>query len=88
MKAKDNDSIEKLFIAYLHGTDESALGRLLVEGTILLSASRNDASQVLRDAAKAYKVTPTPSLSGSSKRSRPKRSRGRQSDPNRDQPPK
>jgi ParB family chromosome partitioning protein len=55
-KAKDNDSIEKLFVAYLHRTDDSGLGRLLVEGTILLSASRNDASQVLRDAAKAYKV--------------------------------
>jgi ParB family chromosome partitioning protein len=55
-KAKDNDSIETLFVAYLHRTDESALGRLLVEGTILLSASSNNTSQVLHDAAKVYKV--------------------------------
>jgi ParB family chromosome partitioning protein len=33
-----------------------ALGPVLVEGIILLSASRNNASQILRDAAEAYRV--------------------------------
>jgi ParB family chromosome partitioning protein len=55
-KAKDSDSIEKLFAAYLRGIEESALGRLLVEITILHWATRQNASQVLRDAATVYKV--------------------------------
>jgi ParB family chromosome partitioning protein len=55
-KAKDSDSLEKLFVAFLHRADEGTLSRVLVEETILLSASRNNASQVLRDAAAAYKV--------------------------------
>ncbi|MEA2262402.1 MAG: hypothetical protein QOJ51_5227 [Acidobacteriaceae bacterium] len=37
--ANDSDAIEKLFVAFLHRADESTLGRVLVEGTILLSAS-------------------------------------------------
>ena len=32
------------------------VGRVLVEGIILLSASRHNPTQVLRDAATAYKV--------------------------------
>jgi ParB family chromosome partitioning protein len=55
-KAKDSDSIGKLFSAYLRRAEESALGALLVELVILLSASRNNAAQVLRDAAVIYKV--------------------------------
>ena len=55
-KAKDSDSITKLFIAYLHRAEESALGSVLVELTILLSATRNNSAQVLRDAATVYKV--------------------------------
>jgi len=55
-KAKDSDSIGKLFTAYLRRTEESALGGLLVEITILHSAMRQNAAQVLRDAATAYKV--------------------------------
>ncbi len=55
-QAKDNDSIPKLFAAYLRRAEESELGRLLVELTILHSATRQNAAQVLRDAATTYKV--------------------------------
>jgi ParB family chromosome partitioning protein len=55
-KAKENDSIGKLFTAFLRRADESTLGRAVVETVVLLSASRGNASQVLRDAAVAYKV--------------------------------
>ncbi len=55
-KAKDSDSIGKLFAAYLRRAEESALGGLLVEITILHAAMRQNAAQVLRDAATAYKV--------------------------------
>jgi hypothetical protein len=40
-KAKDSDSIGKLFAAYLHRVEESALGGLLVEITILHAATRD-----------------------------------------------
>ncbi|MDR3754786.1 MAG: ParB/RepB/Spo0J family partition protein [Terracidiphilus sp.] len=55
-KAKDNDSIGKLFVAFLRRADEGTLGRAVVEAVILLTASRGNASHVLRDAATAYKV--------------------------------
>jgi ParB family chromosome partitioning protein len=55
-KAKDSDAIAKLFSAYLRRAEESALGGLLVEITILHAATRQNAMQVLRDAATAYKV--------------------------------
>jgi ParB family chromosome partitioning protein len=55
-KAKDSDSIGKLFAAYLRRAEEGALGSLLVEIAILLSATPQNAAQVLRDAATAYKV--------------------------------
>jgi ParB family chromosome partitioning protein len=55
-KAKGSDSIGKLFAAYLRRAEESALGGLLVEITILHAATRQNAAQVLRDAASAYKV--------------------------------
>lgn len=54
--AKDSDSIGKLFAAYLRRAEESALGSVLVELTVLLSAARSNSAQVLRDAATAYKV--------------------------------
>ncbi len=44
------------FVAFLRRTDENTLGRIVVESAILLAASRANASQVLRDAATAYKV--------------------------------
>jgi ParB family transcriptional regulator, chromosome partitioning protein len=55
-KANDSDSIGKLFTAYLRRAEESVLGGLLVEVTILHVAMRQNAAQVLRDAATAYKV--------------------------------
>jgi ParB family chromosome partitioning protein len=55
-KATDSDSIGKLFAAYLRRAEESVLGSMLVELTIVLSAARSNGSQVLRDAASAYKV--------------------------------
>jgi len=55
-KTKENESIAKLFAAFLRRSDESTLGRAVVEAVILLMASRGNASQALRDAATAYKV--------------------------------
>jgi len=55
-KAKDSDSIGKLFAAYLRRAEEGALSGLLVEITILHAATRQNGAQVLRDAATAYKV--------------------------------
>jgi ParB family chromosome partitioning protein len=55
-KAKDSDSIEMLFTAYLRRAEESALGSLLVEITIMHWAMKQNAAQVLRDAATVYKV--------------------------------
>jgi len=55
-KAKDSDSIGKLFTAYLRRAEEGALSSLLVEITILHAATRQNAAQVLRDATAAYKV--------------------------------
>lgn len=54
--SKDSDSVGKLFAAYIRRAEESALGGLLVEITILCAATRQNATQVLRDAATAYKV--------------------------------
>jgi ParB family chromosome partitioning protein len=55
-KAKDNDSIGKLFVAHLRRTEESVLGRLAVELTIVFAASRGNAPAVLKEAAAVYKV--------------------------------
>ena len=55
-KANDSDSIGKLFTAYLRRAEESVLGRVIVELTIVLSASRNNTAQVLSDGAAVYKV--------------------------------
>src|ERR1700690_813168 len=55
-KATDSDSIGKLFAAYLRRAEESALGGLLVEITILHAAVRQNPTEVLRDAAATYKV--------------------------------
>jgi len=53
---RDDGGIAKTIAAYLRRADESTLGRALVESAILLTASRGNASQVLRDAAIVYKV--------------------------------
>jgi ParB family chromosome partitioning protein len=55
-KAKDSDSIPKLFAAFLRRAEENVLGRVLVELTIVFAASRGNAPQVLREAAAVYKV--------------------------------
>jgi ParB family chromosome partitioning protein len=55
-RTKDSDSMMKLFAAYLHRMEESALGGLLVEITILQAVTRQNTAQALRDAATAYKV--------------------------------
>jgi ParB family transcriptional regulator, chromosome partitioning protein len=55
-REKDSESIGKLFGAYLRRAEEGALGRALVELTILLIAARQQTTQVLKDAASYYKV--------------------------------
>jgi ParB family chromosome partitioning protein len=54
--AKETDSIAKLFTAYLRRVEESKLGSVLVEVTIILAAARGNSATVLRDAATVYKV--------------------------------
>jgi len=55
-KTKEKESIGKLFTSFLRRADESTLGRAVVEAVVLLTASRGNASHVLRDAAEFYKV--------------------------------
>jgi len=55
-KTKENESVGKLFVAFLRRAEESTLGRAVVEAVVLLMASRGNASHVLRDAAEFYKV--------------------------------
>jgi ParB family transcriptional regulator, chromosome partitioning protein len=55
-KAKDSDSLGKLFAAYLRRAEESILGSVLVETTILYMSTRQNPVQVLHEAALAYKV--------------------------------
>jgi len=53
---RDDGGIGKTFAAFLRRADEGTLSRLLVESSILLAASRGNPSNVLKDAASAYKV--------------------------------
>jgi ParB family chromosome partitioning protein len=55
-KAKDNDSIGKLLVAFLRRADESTLSRVLVDSVILLTSMRSNQAQVLQEAASLYKV--------------------------------
>jgi ParB family chromosome partitioning protein len=55
-KAKDTDSLGKLFTAYLRRAEESVLGSVLIETTILYMSTRHNPAQVLNEAAAAYKV--------------------------------
>ena len=55
-REKDNDSIAKLFAASLRRSEESVLGSVLVELTILLTAAHRQTAQVLNEAADVYKV--------------------------------
>jgi ParB family transcriptional regulator, chromosome partitioning protein len=55
-REKDSDSIAKLFSAYMRRAEESVLGSILVELTILLTTARQQTTQVLNEAAAHYKV--------------------------------
>jgi ParB family transcriptional regulator, chromosome partitioning protein len=56
-KPKDDATPAKLLAAFLPKAEESKLGRMLIETTILLSMhNQTDAAKILRDAAHAYKV--------------------------------
>ena len=46
----------KLFSAFLRRSEESVLGRIMVELTIVLAAARSNAAVVLKEAAAVYKV--------------------------------
>jgi ParB family chromosome partitioning protein len=57
IKPKDGEAAPKLLTAFVRKADESALGRLIVETVILLSArTQSDGGKVLRAAAQVYKV--------------------------------
>ena len=53
---RDDGGVKKALAAFVRRADEGTLSRLLVEASILLAASRGNASTVLKDAATAYKV--------------------------------
>jgi ParB family chromosome partitioning protein len=55
-REKDSDSIAKLFASCLRRSEESVSGSVLVELTILLTAARQQTTQVLKEAAALYKV--------------------------------
>jgi ParB family chromosome partitioning protein len=57
IRAKEGEAAIKLLIASIRKAEESAVGRLIVETVILLSArSQNDGGKVRRAAAQSYKV--------------------------------
>jgi ParB family chromosome partitioning protein len=53
---RDDGGVRKTLTAFLRRADEGTLSRLLVEASILLAASRGNATATLKDAASAYKV--------------------------------
>ena len=53
---RDDGDVAKTLAAFIRRADEGVLSRLLVESSILLAASRGNATTILRDAATAYKV--------------------------------
>ncbi len=53
---RDDGGAGKTLAAFLRRADEGTLSRLLVESSILLAASRGNPTNVLKDAASAYKV--------------------------------
>jgi ParB family transcriptional regulator, chromosome partitioning protein len=55
-RSKEAEKIGKLFAAYLSRADEGTLSRVAIELTIILAASRANASSILREAATVYKV--------------------------------
>ena len=55
-KAKDNDSIAKLFAAFLRRAEESLVGRIAVQVSVLLAVSRTNGASALKEASAVYKV--------------------------------
>ena len=55
-KAKDTDFVGKVFVAYLRRSEESILGAVLVQLSLVLAASRQNGANILREAATLYKV--------------------------------
>jgi ParB family chromosome partitioning protein len=53
---RDDGGIAKTLAAFLRRSDEGNLSRMLVESTVLLAASHQNGTNVLRDAATLYKV--------------------------------
>ena len=53
---RDDGGVRKTLTAFLRRADEGTLSRLLLEASILLAASRGNASAILKDAATAYHV--------------------------------
>ncbi len=53
---RDEGGIAKTLLAFMRRADEGTLSRLMVEATILLTASRHNGTSVLKDAATLYKV--------------------------------
>src|ERR1700678_4138538 len=49
-------TLGKLFAAYLRRAEESVLGSVLIEATILYMSTRHNPAQVLSEAATVYKV--------------------------------
>ncbi|MHB1675884.1 MAG: hypothetical protein ACYCSP_16790 [Acidobacteriaceae bacterium] len=57
IRTKEGEPILKLLTAFVRKADESALGKLIVEVVILLSArTQSDGGKILRAAAQVYKV--------------------------------
>jgi len=57
IKPKQGESTSKLLTAFVRKAEESALGKLIVETVILLSArTQSDGGKVLRNVAQVYKV--------------------------------
>jgi len=57
MKVKEGEAAAKLLTAFLRKSEESDIGKLIVEAVILLSTKMQpDGGKVLRAAAQAYKV--------------------------------
>jgi ParB family chromosome partitioning protein len=57
IRAKEGESAAKLLAAFIRKAEEGAIGKLIVEAVILLSASKQaDGGKILRAAAQAYKV--------------------------------
>jgi len=53
---RDDGGVQKTLTAFLRRADEGTLSRLLVQVSILITASRENSAAVLKDAASTYKV--------------------------------